>query len=119
MTNMNNFPPSPTPFIGRATEIAEITGRLADPACRLLSLVGPGGIGKTRLAIEVARQLPELFAHGSYFVALHPLPAAVSLVSAVAEALNFPYLPTGRRHAPGLRIGRFLGQNYDLCGHRR
>ena len=53
----HNLPPQLTPFIGRVEEVAEIKCLLADPACRLLTLVGPGGIGKTRLAIEAARAM--------------------------------------------------------------
>jgi ATP-dependent Clp protease ATP-binding subunit ClpA len=45
---------TPTPFIGRSQEIDEIGALLDDPSCRLLTLVGPGGIGKTRLALEAA-----------------------------------------------------------------
>ena len=52
-----NLPSQPTPFIGREDELAEITNLLATPACRLLTLTGPGGIGKTRLALEAARLL--------------------------------------------------------------
>ena len=51
----HNLPPQAIPFIGRQQEIADIIGRLQDPACRLLTLVGPGGIGKTRLALQAAR----------------------------------------------------------------
>ena len=50
----HNLPTQSTPFIGRASELTEITQLLADPACRLLTLVGPGGIGKTRLALRAA-----------------------------------------------------------------
>jgi transcriptional regulator with XRE-family HTH domain len=49
--------PQLTPFVGRATELWEVAHLLTDPACRLLTLVGLGGIGKTRLAIEVAQTL--------------------------------------------------------------
>ena len=53
----NNLPSQPTTFIGRETEIAEIIALLAKPDCRLLTLVGPGGIGKTRLALTVAERI--------------------------------------------------------------
>ena len=52
--SLHHFPAQTTTFIGREQEIAEISALLGDPACRLLTLVGPGGIGKTRLAIEIA-----------------------------------------------------------------
>ena len=48
------LPQQSTPFIGRERELGEIAGSLADPTCRLLTLLGPGGIGKTRLAIQAA-----------------------------------------------------------------
>ena len=51
---MHHFPLTSSPFLGRLREIEEIGALLDDPSCRLLTLVGPGGIGKTRLAVEVA-----------------------------------------------------------------
>jgi DNA-binding SARP family transcriptional activator len=51
--------PSNAGFVGRQRELADIVRRLTDPACRLLTLIGPGGIGKTRLALEVAQTLAE------------------------------------------------------------
>ena len=57
---MHYFAPTPTPFLGRSQEIAEIGTLLSDSSCRLLTLVGPGGIGKTRLAMEVASRVPAL-----------------------------------------------------------
>src|SRR5258707_4216614 len=51
-----NLPQHLTPFIGRTGELAQLAERLSDPNCRLLTLVGPGGIGKTRLALHAAEQ---------------------------------------------------------------
>ena len=59
-----------TPFIGRNNELAQIAQQLDDPACRLLTLHGTGGVGKTRLAVEVAKMLQSDFMHGVYFVSL-------------------------------------------------
>lgn len=84
-----HVPPQPTPFIGRAEEVVEITDLLADPACRLLTLVGPGGIGKTRLAIQVATDMSGSFRQGVYFVSLQAVRAAEFLLAAVADAFNF------------------------------
>ena len=88
--SVRNLPSQPTPFIGREHELAEIARRLADPACRLLTLTGPGGIGKTRLAIEAALRLHE-FTSGAYFVPLQPLTSPNFMVSTIADALNFAF----------------------------
>src|SRR5262249_30214931 len=70
------LPVVPTPLIGRQREVAELNRLLRDPECRLLTLVGPGGIGKTRLALETAAQVQAGFADGVYFV---PLASATSI----------------------------------------
>jgi predicted ATPase/DNA-binding NarL/FixJ family response regulator len=82
------LPQQLTPFIGRSKEIVEITKLLTDPACRLLTLVGPGGMGKTRLAVQGAADLWENFDNGVYFVSLQPLQSIDFLVPAIADALN-------------------------------
>src|SRR5690606_9339218 len=58
------------PFFGREESLLHIATHLGDPSCRLLTLVGSGGIGKTRLAIEAARQLESYFVDGIHFVDL-------------------------------------------------
>ena len=78
-----------TPFVGREKEFVEIARLLDDPACRLLTLTGPGGIGKTRLALEVARRLT--FPEGVYFVPLQPLDSPDIIISTIADALKFPF----------------------------
>ena len=90
----HNLPAPLTPFIGREAMLAEIGERLRDPDCRLLSLVGPGGSGKTRLALEavtgVLSEMPAAnFLDGVYFVSLAPLRSAETIVPAVAQALGF------------------------------
>ena len=87
------LPTSFTSFIGRSRELAEIGILLGDPACRLLTLVGPGGIGKTRLALEAAR--PLTFPNGVYFVPLQPLIASDLIIPAMVEALQFLLYPGG------------------------
>ncbi len=90
----HNLPPEPTPFIGREEELAAISRRLADPGCRLLTVVGVGGIGKSRLAIQTARLAAEqvrMFLHGVTFVPLAGVESADLLVSAIANALNFSF----------------------------
>jgi predicted ATPase/DNA-binding CsgD family transcriptional regulator/Tfp pilus assembly protein PilF len=88
--NTGHLPRQLTSFIGREQELAELDRLLADPACRLLTLVGPGGIGKTRLAIEAAAPAVGAFAAGVRFVNLQPVSSIETLVTAIADALDFP-----------------------------
>lgn len=90
-TRAHNLPPQPTPFIDRERELEEITARLEDPACRLLTLVGAGGIGKTRLALQAAAEMVDAFAHGVYQVPLAPLSSREFIYSAIGDALRFPF----------------------------
>ncbi|MBN1889861.1 MAG: tetratricopeptide repeat protein [Thermoflexales bacterium] len=87
----HNLPPQVTPFVGREVERRQVGRRLVDPDHRLLTLVGPGGIGKTRLAIQVAYENRLAFLHGVCFVSLAPLPSAQFLVSAIAGALQLRF----------------------------
>lgn len=68
-----NLPAQPTPLVGREVELAELRRLLRLPDVRLVTLTGPGGTGKTRLALQVAAELLETFAAGVYFVALAPI----------------------------------------------
>jgi predicted ATPase/DNA-binding CsgD family transcriptional regulator len=86
-TIAHNLPAQPTPFVGRHDELAEITRLLADTACHLLTLVGPGGIGKTRLALEAVTRVKDDFPDGVCFVSLAPVTSPTLLLSAICEAL--------------------------------
>lgn len=88
--NTLHLPPQLTPFIGRTREMTEIINRLTASACRLLTLIGPGGIGKTRLAIQVAIQVAGHFAQGVYFVPLQAVQSANFLITTIADALKVP-----------------------------
>jgi predicted ATPase/DNA-binding XRE family transcriptional regulator len=90
-----NLPVLPTPLIGRQREVAELSQLLDDAQCRLLTLVGPGGIGKTRLAIETATQIQDRFAAGVYFVPLASVHNPRLLVPLIADALGFPFASAG------------------------
>jgi predicted ATPase/class 3 adenylate cyclase len=81
-----NLPPEVSSFIGRANELAEIGALLA--ATRLLTLIGPGGTGKTRLALQVAARMQSAFADGVYFVDLAPLGEAELVGPAIARSLG-------------------------------
>ena len=85
----DTLPLDPIPFIGRDQELATLAKLLANRQCRLLTLLGPGGVGKTRLALQAAREAHTVFADGATFVALAPLSAAATIVSTVAAALGF------------------------------
>lgn len=85
----HNLPAPATPLIGRDSELAEITDRLAnDPGCRLLTIVGPGGIGKTRLALQAATQSLEHFGDGTFFVSFEAIPTAEAMAPAILQALS-------------------------------
>jgi len=83
-----NLPHAAAPFVNRTTEIAEITQRLNDPNCRLLTLVGPGGIGKTRLAMRVAANCVDQFDDGVYFAPLQPLDSPEFILSAIIDVVS-------------------------------
>ena len=87
---------SPTPFIGRTEEVDEISALLDDPSCRLLTLVGPGGIGKTRLATEIATRKAESFPDGVFFASLAAINRAEDMLTAVAEATPFRFQQDAR-----------------------
>jgi predicted ATPase/DNA-binding SARP family transcriptional activator len=98
-----HLPAQPTPFIGRKQELTDVN-RLFSEA-RLLSLIGPGGIGKTRLAIKAAEEVAAEFRQGCYFVALAPIQAAEHLVQTIAEAVRFP---VATHEDPKLQLLRYL-----------
>jgi predicted ATPase/DNA-binding SARP family transcriptional activator len=86
-----NLPASPTPFVGRDTELTELHDLLVDPHQQLVTLLGPGGIGKTRLAIEAAREQVGLFSDGVFFVPLASTTSGEALLPAMAEALSYTF----------------------------
>ena len=88
-----NLPSPSTPFVGRSAELATIRQWLADPTCRLLSLIGLGGVGKTRLAIEAARLNADQFPDGIFFVRLQPLELPDLILPAIAEAAHVAAAP--------------------------
>jgi predicted ATPase/DNA-binding CsgD family transcriptional regulator len=99
------------PFVGRQDELNEIAALLADPACRLLTLLGPGGIGKTHLAIQAAANQIPLYTHGVHFVALTSVASPGLIASAIASTLQITFLGS---EAPGLQIIRYLREKQML-----
>lgn len=86
---LHNLPPQPTPFFGREKLLDDLAAQLVAPQCRLLSLLGPGGIGKTRAAIQLAERVQPAFLEGVVFVPLVGLLPSDNLLTAVAaELLN-------------------------------
>ncbi|MEI6877243.1 MAG: hypothetical protein WCL50_19185, partial [Spirochaetota bacterium] len=79
----HNLPLEPTPFIGRTGEIVAIMKAFEDPDCRLLSVLGPGGVGKTRLAVQAGAELLDSFEGGVWFIDLSDSRNADSSVRAL------------------------------------
>ena len=87
-----NLPRHLTPFVGRAHELMDLTHVLSDPTCRLVTLVGPSGIGKTRLAVKAAMRATcptdTLFLDGAYLVRLDAVTTPTGLLAGAAHALG-------------------------------
>ena len=99
------LPSFATSFVGREHELAELRELLERDDCRLVTIVGPGGMGKTRLATEVARRLSAEYEHGALFVALDAVTAPEAVPMAIAAALHFQ--PTGQAD-PAHALGDFF-----------
>ncbi len=106
-----NLPFQPTAFFGRQHELREISRILADPACRLLTLIGPGGIGKTRLSLEYAAGQVGQFVDGVVFVPLASVGTVNQIASAVADALNLAF---GGQADPTAQLLGFLRERQML-----
>ena len=91
----HNLPIQHTPFVGRKTELRHLAERLHQPSCHLLTLLGMGGIGKTRLALELARQQLDSFPDGVWFVPLANIPNTgdvdAALVNTIANAVGIEF----------------------------
>jgi predicted ATPase/DNA-binding SARP family transcriptional activator len=92
----HNLPVQPTPFVGREVELSELGKLLTNPDVRLVTILGAGGMGKTRLSVEAATAYIDHFAHGVYLVPLAPLQSIEAIVPTVAEALGFSFRGEGK-----------------------
>lgn len=101
-SHQHTLPRPLTPFIGRAQELAQISRLLSEPDCRLLTLVGPGGIGKTRLALAAAAEL----SRDVVFLDLQALPAANHFPPLLADVLGISLTPQALVMAEVLRFLR-------------
>lgn len=85
--HLHNLPVQTTPFIGRGDVLAKLASQLRDPGYRIVSVVGPGGMGKTRLALQVAVEVIEVFPDGVWFVDPSGVWDESDLLKTIAEAL--------------------------------
>lgn len=115
----SELPLPATPFVGRSDELAEIASLLATPACRLLTLTGAGGMGKTRLALETAHRmaadatkLHAPFSDGIFFVPLQPVTSPELIVSAVANVFKVTFF--GEQDTKGQLLDTLRGKNLLL-----
>jgi predicted ATPase/DNA-binding CsgD family transcriptional regulator len=114
---VHGFPAALTSFVGRAVQVDEVAGLLGGR--RLVTVTGPGGAGKTRLAGEVARRLAGQFADGAWLVELAPVAASAQVAAALAAALGIrehPGVPTAATVARVLARQQLL-LVLDNCEH--
>jgi len=101
----HNLPGQPTPFVGREAELRRIEGWLADRGTRLVTLVGPGGVGKTRLALQAAADQLGAYADGVFHVPLVEVAHGAGVAAAIGEAVR-PRPP--ERGEPWAQLGDAL-----------
>src|SRR2546423_148479 len=83
-----NLPVQPNALIGRERELTEVIGLVRDDNARLVTLTGPGGTGKTRLALQAAAELLDEFPSGAFFVSLAPIRDTALVISMIAQTLG-------------------------------
>ena len=98
----NNLPVQPTPFIGREREVVAARDLLQHPETQLLTLTGAGGVGKTRLGLQVAADSLRAFPDGTFVVELGPVTAADLVIPSIAKTVSVPEA-SGRSILDGLK----------------
>jgi predicted ATPase/DNA-binding CsgD family transcriptional regulator len=110
-SHLQNFPAQVTPLIGREQEVVAVVDLLGRPEVRELTLTGTGGIGKTRLGLQVAGELLDTFADGVYFVPLAPISEPALVAVTIAQTLGIK--ETGERSLLDL-LKHFLQDKHVL-----
>lgn len=103
--SLTNLPAQLTSFIGREEQIAALVDQLAKPGTRLVTLLAPGGTGKTRLSMRVGEELLESYEGGVWFADLTEARDGTAVAQAVARALG---VPLTTREDPIATVGRLL-----------
>lgn len=99
------LPQYPTPFVGRSQELQEIGQRLNEPQVRLITIAGPGGMGKTRFCAELARQNSSNFPDGVYFISLASLDSMEEVTAEIVHRIRL-HLPASKE--PGHQLAAYL-----------
>jgi predicted ATPase/transcriptional regulator with XRE-family HTH domain len=107
----SNLPVPTTLLVGREADVIRLTNLLQDPAHRLIVLVGLAGIGKTRLALQVAHTQVDRFRHGVFFVSLAPLTSPDRIVTCIGTAIGFHF---GEGADPQQQLIRYLREKEML-----
>jgi predicted ATPase len=94
---LNNLSVQLSSLIGREQEVMAVSTLLQRPAVRLVTLTGMGGIGKTRLGLQVATELLDVFADGAYFVPLAAITDPVTVIDTLAHLLGLEHQRSGQR----------------------
>ena len=110
-TRPNNLPLLPTTFVGRTQHLAAVRALLLDANTRLLTLTGPGGTGKTRLAIEAVRNVLDQFPHGVFLVQLAPVSDQDLLATTIVQTLHLPQFAS---KTPLDTLRHYLAQRHIL-----
>lgn len=104
----HNLPVQTTPFVGRESELSDLGRLLSDNTLRLITVLAPGGMGKTRIALKAAEQHLDSFENGVYFVELAPLANHDNIASAIADSVGYQFQADGRE--PKQQLFDFLRQ---------